>query len=238
MKFKTLAAIAFVLSCMPWQNVVRIKRTGAAAPIFVTASSWDCFAQITPTCSDTFSVTAGNHLFVGISSNGPATLTISDSAGDTFYPVNANLVQSGNVGETFEADNIAGGSTTFTCGTTFGNFAYMCVAVQFSDGQTGSALDQIAAAGDTGASTTASVGPTPTTTQASELVIAFYGSGSGPNSLTAGSGYSFPAGGEGCFSVFYCYAMETMTTSSTGAQSATITKGSAVPGTFQMATFK
>ncbi|MBZ5700325.1 MAG: Ig-like domain-containing protein [Acidobacteriia bacterium] len=176
--------------------------------------------------------TAGNLILVWVSWNagGFSLTSLTDSAGNTYvhipgFPVSGNVVD-----DFWVAYNIAGSSNNkitglFGSGTT--EPIYMQV-MEFSGLKTANALDVYSTTrqqNQCNAPCTLSSAPTPTTTQASELLVAVYDVGAGL--LTAGNGWT-PAA-----TCFFCEGwgsnvsgevlIEQKLVSATGSYTATIT---------------
>jgi hypothetical protein len=176
---------------------LQLNCSGIGSPTFISAGN--CQTGGT-SCTIALTNTAHDHLFVAEESSATATISVSDSNSQTYIPVNPNTVDAyvpapgEGATETFEADNILAGSNTITCTTTNSRAVMNCVAFEFSDGLTTSALDQ-ATQQQNGPSATPSSGATATTVTPNELVIGFVG-GQENNGQTVipGPGFTICAG--------------------------------------------
>lgn len=201
-----------VLLCAP------AKHASAQTPI----TGGKCSGYVT-SCTVTVAVTAGQTACIGANASGSSSivLSVADTNLDTFTPV-AGPTSAGGIrpwGEIWCGQmNATNASEVFTITSSIKENMGGMVEV-FSGAWI---LDQHASATG-GSGTSASSGNTPTTTQASELLIGYItGQSSGGFTITAGSGWTgaqTPSGWTG--------TLEYQTVSATGAYAATGTFASA-----------
>ena len=120
------------------------------------------------------------------------TVTVTDSSGNS-YANNANVLDSSDTRTlVFSAPVTTALTTSSTITVSFSTAAYYVNASALSVGGLVASSPADKSATSTGTSTTPSVGPTATTSQASELLIGAFGLdiSSGTPSFTAGSGYT------------------------------------------------
>jgi hypothetical protein len=184
--------------------------------------------------------TTGNLIIVAVSTQLATVGTPTDSQGNTYTLINSGQV-TWNTGSSdfnlYYAKNITGGAGSVTVnmsGTT--GFAVNAAAREYAGLDTTAPLDQVAKATDGGAqATSVSSGATPTTTQASELVVGAV-TENGGGVITVGAGFSnlSTAGTSGTYKI----GLEDLIVSSTGAQTATFTLTAGNSWASQAVTFK
>ena len=163
--------------------------------------------------------TAGNMLFVVAWCDGTGrTLNISDTAGNTWLPVEAAFTQnSANTVQAFYVANCKAKVSNIVTATSNGPTTTGVAAGEYSFSGAGATLDQKTHA--VGVSTSPASGVTGATTQAVELIVGYILESDG--SITAGSGFTL----RGVASNFLNF--EDQTIISTGTQQATATITSA-----------
>jgi hypothetical protein len=211
-------------------------------PTFVQRATGQTDGSSANTTSAAFTNTAGNAIIVGVMNDSTTAVTsVTDLAGNTYHKVVGKIV--GGEAAIWVAYNIVA-HTNNTVSFANGSNDGAIWAEEWSGLLTTNPVDQTATG--TGTQTTGSItlGTTPATTQAEELVWALcaldYNSG---QTLTAGSGYSntaqmnFTGGGT---SYFIWGMNESKVVSSTGAQAPamTISNSGAFTWRATVATFK
>lgn len=134
--------------------------------------------------------TAGNLLVVGVSfqtAGGATSVTLSDTAGNTYTPIGSLLVRSTNRLQLWYCPNCLGNASNIVTATTVGgNAGFLVVSVrQFSGADTSAPLDGTATA--TGSSASINSGSVAVT--ASSAVIVAFMEADGSN-FVAGTGYT------------------------------------------------
>lgn len=157
------------------QNSQTASASSTPAPYVVQYG--EC-ASAGTTCPKALTLTAGNHLLIFAASNSiPSTWTITESGcadTDMFSAANTKVTNGSSLtAQTFEADNISGGSCTINCSSSNGGNDYGCQTLEIYDGQTGPMIDQTVTANNTSGSTTAASGSTSTTTNTNDLLVSF-----------------------------------------------------------------
>jgi len=191
------------------------------------------------TLAYTSNITAGSLLVLGLTAGNTDTLvSVVDNNGNTW---NLAVTQIGNVRQSwlYYAANANAGATTITVTYTSGTYPdSSAIAREYSGIKTVSPLDVTASASDGAtAVTTHSTGTTATTSQASELVIAFCGSEGNPDPVFAQkSGYGNLVEQKG-FDLYTFGAMADLIVSSTGTQNGDMTTTLAERGQGVIATF-
>ncbi len=186
----------------------------AASPTVVQSSPATCLSVGTTTisCSFPVNVTAGNMIVVWVL-NDSATINTPTMTGETF--VNSagcsNTASAANAVKCFTVNSATGGNKTVTA---TGGSGDIHVHMAEINGQTASPIDCTNAAAE---SSTASISCT--TTNANDLVLAFFGDEHTAKTLTVGSGYTkiqLTSGGGGDSAI-----SEWKSVSATGSQTAT-----------------
>lgn len=192
------------------------------------------FASTVTTAS--WTSTSGNILIAAIEADVVAQngITVTDNKGNTWSRVISNSLPSTFDLEIWVAINIIGGAThTVTATDNGGGVDSLIIVEEWSGAALTGASDK--SAGATGvASTALNSSASATTTQADEIVIGA-GVASGNVTMTAGAGYTNLTKVNTTFSTL---AFESKVVSSTGAQTATMTSGTAGSWVCQVATFK
>jgi hypothetical protein len=181
-------------------------------------------------------VTVGSFLILVMAYGDANTVTITDSTSNTWV-VGPSALQTGQrQNSVFYVKSAVGGATTIT--VTFGSGQYAdsaIIAYEWSGMNTSSPLDQSAT--NTTTTATDAVGPTATTTQASE--IAFFGIASATNTpgFTGDATYS-TINTQAGFDLYTSLGLQYKTLSSTGAQSASATTSASQSSVMVLSTFK
>lgn len=175
----------------------------------------------------------GNFIWVGIASGLGTVTSVTDgtntfTAGVADYNYNAS-----NHMIWYYAKNITGAASHVITVNLSGSLSVDGIAREYSGIDTNAPTDQTAQ--NTGSSSTPSSGATSTTTQASELVIGFFGCGSSVTE-TLGSGFSNLT--VATVSASASAAAEDLIVSSTGTQTATFGTSTIFNWGCQVATFK
>lgn len=181
--------------------------------------------------------TAGNLLVAFVQASGTAMtdLTVADSRGNTWVPA-SNFFHDGNSGFGIRMHYVSSclaGSNTVT-GTLVGaTSAFTVVAVHEYSGFGGAVIDKISTNSGI-SSTTVSLGPTATTTDPNEVVVAMWMAGG--SSTAAGSGYTLRenttmSGGGTEYQIVSATAAYTATATTTGTWVGTVATFMAQPAT-------
>lgn len=192
------------------------------------------FASTVTTAS--WTSTSGNMLIAiaeadVVNANG---ITVTDSKGNTWNRVVSTALAATFDLEVWVAYNITGGAThTVTATDNGGGVDSLLIVEEWSGAALSAAADKSAAATGT-TSTALNSGASAATTQADEVVIGA-GVASGNVTMTAGAGYTNLTKVNTTFSTL---AFESKIVSATGAQTATMTSGTAGSWVCQVATFK
>jgi hypothetical protein len=174
--------------------------------------------------------TSGNLLVVGVSVQSATSITVTDTAGNTFNDTGLFVTGGTNRIRLYYADNITGhASNQVTAALTSGTAAYFTIGVlQFSGFSTTDALESTAQANSTGSTSIATVA---LPTRASDAVVVAMIAGQG--TYTGGSGFTLVTfgGAPGAF-----FATEYQIVSAATAATATQASGSwgAVAGMFSV----
>lgn len=150
---------------------------GYSTPAYVSSTTGGDSAESSTLASSSFSVSAGNAIIVGVSNYTTTQRTvssISDTAGNTYVLCGSRYQpDSYFTAETWVAYNSTANASNVITVTYSGGATYRAlVAHQVSGIATSSAFDKQASS--TGATSSASVGPTDTTTQGAEYIFAFF----------------------------------------------------------------
>lgn len=151
--------------------------SGYATPAYVNSTTGSGADESSTVASSAFSVSAGNAIIVGVSnytSTQRTVSSISDTAGNTYVRCgNRYQPDSYFTAETWVAYNTTANANNVITVTYSGGATWRAmVAHQVSGIATSSAFDKQAAS--TGSPSSASVGPTDTTTQGAEYIFAFF----------------------------------------------------------------
>jgi hypothetical protein len=233
-----LAAFAFIL----WPPTAAAQSsppiTAAQKPVWCAYSENATSAR----CAYSSSNLPGDMLFAfEVCQSTTATIgTPTDTAGNSWLPVNPPLVNSGDTttSQVFYVQTAKGGANTVTYTASKKSFCALLIW-EFTDGIAGAwTLDQTQYNLNSGTNnSTLTSNSTQILSQPNELVIGVGGEGGGPNNtFTAGAGFTIPSGGVSEVSTV-SYAVESLESSSIAAQTAAMTMGSNANWEMYVATF-
>lgn len=192
--FLLLSALLLASTLVPAQDVVRrpiIVPAGGGAPIaFVQADNVSVSAASSIT-SGSLTFTAGNIIVVGLlMGNTTATASISNSNGGNTWATALGPADFSTVRRSYQfyAVNCVGGTYTITATRSSGTSNMGLVVAEYSGIATSSPLDQTSSGGTT--STSLSVTPDVTTTQADEVLVGTGGAITNTLTYTAGTDYT------------------------------------------------
>lgn len=138
---KIISTIVIIALIATTFYLVNPTETRAAISVVQAASD---FESGTPAASVTITLTSGNLLYVvaGFNGNGSGcgTITVSDTASNTYTPISAYVNQSYNCSRDYYANNITGGSVTISVQST-PNAAKSFTVYEISGLDTSSPLD-------------------------------------------------------------------------------------------------
>jgi hypothetical protein len=233
-----LVAFAFTL----WTPVAAAQSsppiTAAQKPIWCAYNSNSTSA----TCAYSSSNTQGDILFAfQVCQSTTGTIGIpTDTAGNSWLPVNPALVNSGDstTSQVFYVQSAKRGANTVTYSSSKKTFCALLIW-ELTNGIAGTwELDQTQYNLNSGTNnSTLTSNATQILSQPNELVIGVGGEGGGPNNtFTAGTGYTIPSGGVSEVSTV-SYAVESLQSSSIAAETATMAMGSNGNWEMYLATF-
>jgi hypothetical protein len=159
---------------------------------FIQWASCDSGAVTTSTCYQDTSATSGNLILVFSHwDNVAVTASVTDSLGNSYFPIGGPATSGTSRFQVWYAKNIAGGAplavtVTFSAKTT--SYSLVDVA-EYSGLDTNAPLDTFASA--TGTGMFQDSGASPLTTENTESIIGFFGYNEPSNPYTAGSGFTF-----------------------------------------------
>ncbi len=187
------------------------------------------------------SVTTGNALIVGCvaSAASAPTITVSDTAGNTFNPMGSQLAwnSNGSFTEMFVALNVTGNSSdAITCNYSASVSYPGLVAVQYSGVATSSAVDVTNASGqctNCNGVTSSSF----TTAQAQEVIVAIYNANNSVT-FTAGTGFTIEVQAGGTGSSGFALADEVTSAVQSAVSTSTSWSGASVPGAILVGSLK
>ena len=176
---RTLLALLLLVQCCSAPQHTGVAGGGSAPTVISKVNTQEANATSGTSLSTAgASVMTGNALVVGcavVAASAP-TITVSDTAGNTFSPVGSELAwnSSGNFTEMFAALNVTGNANdAITCNFSASVSYPGLVAVQYSGVATSGAIDVTNATGQC-SNCTSVTSSSFTTAQAKEVIVALY----------------------------------------------------------------
>jgi hypothetical protein len=235
-----LGLVAFAFTLWPPTAAAQSSPaiTAAQKPVWCAYNNNSTSAK----CAYSSSNSPGDMLFAfQVCQSTTATIgTPTDTAGNSWLPVNPALVNSGDTttSQVFYVQSAKGGANTVTYSSSKKDFCALLIW-EFTNGIAGTwTLDQTQYNLNSGTNdSTLTSNATQILSQPDELVIGVGGEGDGPNNtFIAGTGFTIPSGGVSGVSTV-SYAVESLQSSSIAAQTATMTMGSNANWEMYVATF-
>ncbi len=181
--------------------------------------------------------TAGNFLTLAIGCGAADVITISDNKSNTWTLDKSQILAAQRQAIIYHSFNVAGGATTITIAAAGGAFPDTAVIIQEWSGiVTSSGVDQIVGANTTAGTTYAS-GNTPTTTQASELLVGCLACDNNAPAFTGDASWSNLVTQAG-FDLYTSCTVQYRLVSSTGAYGWTLTNATSRQASQAVVTYK